>query len=117
MNPLQGVCHLFTSIEVYCREAHSSSAQYDESNDNLESLIQHDQMDMEKYIMDKATEEVELQKNASGRVPFHLHTPEALFKVTEGIPFDSLICAQIKLKVSQSLRCLKILGKYSLAVI
>ncbi|CAF2314953.1 unnamed protein product [Brassica napus] len=81
----EGVCHLFTSIEVYCREAHSSSAQYDESNDNLESLIQHDQMDMEKYIMDKATEEVELQKNASGRVPFHLHTPEALFKVTKGL--------------------------------
>ncbi|KAG5375688.1 hypothetical protein IGI04_030727 [Brassica rapa subsp. trilocularis] len=81
----EGVCHLFTSIEVYCREAHSSSAQYDESNDNLESLIQHDQMDMEKYIMDKATEEIELQKNASGRVPFHLHTPEALFKVTEGL--------------------------------
>ncbi|CAN7039364.1 unnamed protein product [Brassica oleracea var. botrytis] len=81
----EGVCHLFTSIEVYCREAHSSSAQYDASNDNLGSLIQHDQMDMEKYIMDKATEEIELQKNASGRVPFHLHTPEALFKVTEGL--------------------------------
>nr|XP_018472535.1 PREDICTED: anaphase-promoting complex subunit 5 isoform X2 [Raphanus sativus] len=79
----EGVCHLFTSIEVYCREAHSSSAQYDASNDNLESLIQHDQMDMEKYIMDKATEEIELQKNASGSIPFHLHTPEALFKVTE----------------------------------
>lgn len=42
-------------------------------------------MDMEKYIMDKATEEIELQKNASGSIPFHLHTPEALFKVTEGI--------------------------------
>ncbi|WZZ56691.1 hypothetical protein YC2023_056798 [Brassica napus] len=112
----EGVCHLFTSIEVYCREAHSSSAQYDASNDNLGSLIQHDQMDMEKYIMDKETEEIELQKNASGRVPFHLHTPEALFKVTEGIAYDSLICAQSKLRVSQNLRCLKILRKHSLAV-
>ncbi|KAH0876774.1 hypothetical protein HID58_064168 [Brassica napus] len=93
----EGVCHLFTSIEVYCREAHSSSAQYDASNDNLGSLIQHDQMDMEKYIMDKATEEIELQKNASGRVPFHLHTPEALFKVTEGI---SLLIHSFVLKLN-----------------
>lgn len=37
--------------------------------------------------MDKATEEIVQQKNASGSVPFHLHTPEALFKVTEGIPY------------------------------
>ncbi|RID48929.1 hypothetical protein BRARA_I05402 [Brassica rapa] len=71
----EGVCHLFSSIEAYCREAHSSFAQYDASNSNLESLTQYDQMD-------KTTK---LHKNASGSVPFHLHTPEALFKVTEGL--------------------------------
>ncbi|CAF2116452.1 unnamed protein product [Brassica napus] len=81
----EGVCHLFSSIEAYCREAHSSSAQYDASNSNLESLTQYDQMDMEIYVMDKATKEMELHRNASGSVSFHLHTPEALFKVTEGL--------------------------------
>lgn len=88
MNPVQGVCHLFSSIEDYCKEAHSSSAQFDASkNNSLESLAQYDQMDMENYAMDKASDELELQKNASGSVPFHLHTPEALFKVTEGITY------------------------------
>ncbi|KAF3497458.1 hypothetical protein DY000_02058150, partial [Brassica cretica] len=90
----EGVCHLFSSIEAYCREAHSSSAQYDASNSNLESLTQYDQMDMEIYVMDKATKEMELHRNASGSVSFHLHTPEALFKVTEGIPYYSPIYAQ-----------------------
>ena len=94
VKPVQGVCHLFSSIEAYCREAHSSSAQYDASNSNLESLTQYDQMDMEIYVMDKATKEMELHRNASGSVSFHLHTPEALFKVTEGIPYYSPIYAQ-----------------------
>lgn len=80
MISVQGVCHLFSSIEAYCREAHSSFAQYDASNSNLESLTQYDQMD-------KTTK---LHKNASGSVPFHLHTPEALFKVTEGIPYSGI---------------------------
>ncbi|KAL0884534.1 hypothetical protein Bca101_008515 [Brassica carinata] len=71
----EGVCHLFSSIEAYCREAHPSSAQYDASNSNVESLTRYDQMD-------KTTK---LHKNASGSVPFHLHTPKALFKVTEGL--------------------------------
>ncbi|KAF2618077.1 hypothetical protein F2Q68_00042714 [Brassica cretica] len=55
---------------------------------------QHRQMDMEIYVMDKATKEMELHRNASGSVSFHLHTPEALFKVTEGIPYYSPIYAQ-----------------------
>ncbi|CAA7026406.1 unnamed protein product [Microthlaspi erraticum] len=79
----EGVCHLFSSIEVYCKEAHASSAQFEASNSNLESLTQYDQMDMENYALDKETEEMELSRNASGSVPFHLHTPEALFKATE----------------------------------
>ncbi|KFK42976.1 hypothetical protein AALP_AA1G063600 [Arabis alpina] len=80
----EGVCHLFSSIEVYLKEAHSSSDQYDVANNNSESLTQYNQMDLENYAMDKAIEEIQLQKNA-GSVPFHLHTPEALFKVTEGL--------------------------------
>lgn len=86
VNLVQGVCHLFSSVEVYCKQAHSSSAQFEASNSNLESLTQYDHMDMENYVMDKASEEIELSRNASASVPFHLHTPEALFKVTEGIP-------------------------------
>ncbi|KAL1202090.1 Anaphase-promoting complex subunit 5 [Cardamine amara subsp. amara] len=81
----EGVCHLFSSIEVYCKEGHSSSTQFDASNNKLGPLTQYDQMDMESYAMDKATEELELHKNARGSVPFHLHTAEALFEVTEGL--------------------------------
>lgn len=106
VNPMQGVCHLFSSIEVYFKEAHSSSDQYDAANNNSESLTQYDQMDMENYVMHKANEEIELQKNASGSVPFHLHTPDALFKVTEGIPYGiHTFSAQRKLRVSQNFRC------------
>ncbi|AAF24811.1 F12K11.7 [Arabidopsis thaliana] len=83
----EGVCHLFSSIEDYCKEAHSSFAQFGAPNNNLESLIQYDQMDMENYAMDKPTEEIEFQKTASGIVPFHLHTPDSLMKATEGIPY------------------------------
>ncbi|CAA0172408.1 unnamed protein product [Arabidopsis thaliana] len=81
----EGVCHLFSSIEDYCKEAHSSFAQFGAPNNNLESLIQYDQMDMENYAMDKPTEEIEFQKTASGIVPFHLHTPDSLIKATEGL--------------------------------
>nr|BAD44129.1 unnamed protein product [Arabidopsis thaliana] len=81
----EGVCHLFSSIEDYCKEAHSSFAQFGAPNNNLESLIQYDQMDMENYAMDKPTEEIEFQKTASGIVPFHLHTPDSLMKATEGL--------------------------------
>ncbi|XP_024008130.1 anaphase-promoting complex subunit 5 isoform X2 [Eutrema salsugineum] len=92
----EGVCHLFSSIEVYCKEELCYSAQYGASDKNLESLTQYDQMDME-YVMDKATEKLELQKNACGSLPFHLHTPEALFKVTEGL----LITRKEKLRTSK----------------
>ncbi|XP_010475395.1 PREDICTED: anaphase-promoting complex subunit 5 isoform X2 [Camelina sativa] len=98
----EGVCHLFSSIEDYCKEAHSSSAQFDGSNNDLESLTHYDQMDMEIYAIDKATEELELQKNASGSVPFHLHTPEAIFKVIEGLRVSPKESSRTRKKITEA---------------
>ncbi|EOA36043.1 hypothetical protein CARUB_v10008254mg [Capsella rubella] len=92
----EGVCHLFSSIEDYCKVAHSSSAQFDASNDNLESLTQYDQMDMENYVMGIATEELS--------VPFHLHTPEALIKVTEGLRVTRKESSRISKKNTEATR-------------
>ncbi|XP_010480369.1 PREDICTED: 4-hydroxyphenylpyruvate dioxygenase-like [Camelina sativa] len=50
-----GVCHLFSSIEDYCKEAHSSSVQFDASKNDLESLTHYGQMDMEIYAIDKVS--------------------------------------------------------------
>ncbi|XP_010522058.1 PREDICTED: anaphase-promoting complex subunit 5 [Tarenaya hassleriana] len=85
----EAICHLLTNIGLYCKEPDPSSApyklaQFDDSDHNLDFLT-YEKMNMENFVANKVTEEMEIQKDAGGRVPFHLHTPEALFRVIKDL--------------------------------
>ena len=86
---MQGVCHLLTNIGIYCKEALSSSPRYeslhlDDSSNDLEGLLEYENMDLENFVFEKVTEEIEERKRASERVPFHNHAPKALTGLVEG---------------------------------
>ncbi|KAL5067577.1 hypothetical protein RYX36_018464 [Vicia faba] len=42
-------------------------------------------MDLENFVYEKVSEEIEARKEASERVPFHLHTPNALLSLVDDI--------------------------------
>ncbi|KDP35516.1 hypothetical protein JCGZ_08954 [Jatropha curcas] len=86
----EGVCHLLTNIGIYCKEALSSCLPYDlhrldGSSNDLESLSDYENMDLENFVLGKFTEEIEERKQANERVPFHLHAPQALCSSVEGV--------------------------------
>jgi anaphase-promoting complex subunit 5 len=87
---LQGVCHLLGNTEIYYKEALSSCPSYEptcveDSSINSEAFLEYENMDLENFVFEKVTEEIEARKWASERVPFHLHAPKALFGLVEGI--------------------------------
>lgn len=87
---MQGVCHLLTNIEIYRKEALSSCPPYeepclDDSSSNLETCSEYENMDLENFVYEKVTEEIEARKEASERVPFHLHAPKILLGLIDGI--------------------------------
>lgn len=87
---MQGVCHLLTNIGIYCKEALSNCPPYeaphlDDSTNDLEVFSQYENMDLENFVFEKVTEEIEARERASKRVPFHLHVPKALYGLVEGI--------------------------------
>lgn len=86
----EGLCHLLTNIGSYCKEAMSSCMPYetrllDESGNDLETLSEYENMDLENFMFGKVNEEIEARKQASERVPFHLHGPKALSGLVEDI--------------------------------
>lgn len=104
--PFEGVCRLLTNIGIYCKEEFSSIPPYEEtsldgSSSNLETYSEYENMDLENFFYDKVSEEIEARKEASGRVPFHLHTPNALLSLVDDIdvPADSVSKQSDKLRV------------------
>ncbi|GMP51888.1 hypothetical protein CsSME_00017940 [Camellia sinensis var. sinensis] len=95
----EGVCHLLTNIGTYCKEALSSCSTYespclDDSSNDLQGLLEYENMDLENFVYEKVTEEIEERKRASERVPFHNHAPQALLHLVE----DFEVSAGPKLK-------------------
>lgn len=87
---MQGACHLLTSIGMYCKEAISSCPPYeaphlDDSSNDLETPPEYENMELENLVFEKVTEEIEARERAGGRVSFHLHAPQALVGLVEGI--------------------------------
>ncbi|KAB8420567.1 hypothetical protein FH972_024963 [Carpinus fangiana] len=86
----EGVCHLLRNTETYYKEALSSCPSYEatcveDSSINSEAFLEYENMDLENFVFEKVTEEIEARKWASERVPFHLHAPKALFGLVEDI--------------------------------
>lgn len=95
----EGVCHLLTNIGTYCKEALSSCPTYespclDDCSNELQGLLEYENMDLENFVYEKVTEEIEERKRASERVPFHNHAPQALLHLVE----DFEVSAGPKLK-------------------
>ncbi|KAM7497686.1 hypothetical protein LguiA_022100 [Lonicera macranthoides] len=86
----EGVCHLLTNIGTYCKEAFSSCPPYqlprsDDCNNDPESLLEYENMDLEDFVFEKVNEEIESRKRSNERVSFHNHAPKALFGLVEDI--------------------------------
>lgn len=86
----EGVCHLLTSIEIYRKEAPSSSPYeqpcLDDSSSNLETCSEYENMDLENFVYEKVSEEIEARKEeASEKIPFHLHAPKTLLGLVDDI--------------------------------
>ncbi|CAM8948506.1 unnamed protein product [Rhodiola kirilowii] len=83
-----GVCHLLTSINLYCEEDPSSSQPYDLPHQGGLSrvLLEHESMDLESSINDEDNQELEAKEieKCSGGVPFHIHLPIPLSRLIEG---------------------------------
>ncbi|KAL6983242.1 anaphase promoting complex subunit 5 [Sarracenia purpurea var. burkii] len=84
----EGVCHLLTNIGIYCKDTLSSSpyesVRLDDSSNDMEGLVEYENMDLENFVFEKVTEEIEERKRASEKVPFHNHAPKALIDLVEG---------------------------------
>lgn len=87
---MQGVCHLLSDIESYCKEVLSGSPSFDLTcldgcNDETERLSEYENMDLDNIACQEVIEEAETSKSAGKGIPFHLHVPEVLDELVEGI--------------------------------
>ncbi|KAK6915189.1 Anaphase-promoting complex subunit 5 domain [Dillenia turbinata] len=90
----EGVCHLWKSIENYCKEAPSSCNPYalrhlEDSNNDSEALLEYENMDLENFVFEKVTEEIEARKRASGGISFHIHTPKELLRLVDDVELSA----------------------------
>ncbi|KAL4364485.1 hypothetical protein AHAS_Ahas07G0010800 [Arachis hypogaea] len=97
----EGVCHLLTNIGIYCKEEFSNCPPYeapslDDSSSNLETYSEYENMDLENFVYEKVSEEIEARKEANERIPFHLHVPNTLLSLVDDIdvPVDSAASKQ-----------------------
>ncbi|XAR54475.1 hypothetical protein NMG60_11029618 [Bertholletia excelsa] len=83
----EGVCHLLTNIGTYCKEAMSScsyeSPCLDGSSDDLEASLEYENMELENFVFEKVSQEIEEREWAGERISFHNHAPKALVGLLE----------------------------------
>ncbi|GKV15437.1 hypothetical protein SLEP1_g26231 [Rubroshorea leprosula] len=89
----EGVCHLLTNIGIYCNECFSTCPTYelqhlDDPSNEVEVLSEYENMDLENYISEKITEEIEAGITSKG-VSFHLYLPKALSTLVEGADIEA----------------------------
>ncbi|WVY90510.1 hypothetical protein V8G54_036024 [Vigna mungo] len=102
----EGLSHLLTNLGIYCKEELSNCPSYeehsvDDCSSNLESYSEYENMDLENFVYEKVSEEIEARKEASGVVPFHLHAPKTLLSLVDDIdvPADSVSKQTEKVRV------------------
>ncbi|KAK7372815.1 hypothetical protein VNO80_06203 [Phaseolus coccineus] len=102
----EGLSHLLTNLGIYCKEELSNCPSYeehslDDCSSNLETYSEYENMDLENFVYEKVSEEIEARKDASGAVPFHLHAPKTLLSLVDDIdvPADSVSKQSEKVRV------------------
>ncbi|XP_027941520.1 anaphase-promoting complex subunit 5 [Vigna unguiculata] len=105
----EGLSHLLTNLGIYCKEELSNCPSYeehsvDDCSSNLETYSEYENMDLENFVYEKVSEEIEARKEASGVVPFHLHAPKTLLSLVDDIdvPADSVSKETEKVRVVSS---------------
>ncbi|KAF9593443.1 hypothetical protein IFM89_022935 [Coptis chinensis] len=85
----EGVCHLLTNIGIYTKEASSShdSRDEDDSNNDLEELVDCEDMDLAHYGFEEIIEESEGRTRGRESSMFHIHVPRTLLEMVEGQPW------------------------------
>ncbi|XP_024981505.1 anaphase-promoting complex subunit 5 isoform X2 [Cynara cardunculus var. scolymus] len=85
----EGMCHLLTNIKTYCKEAFScppyEMSHLDDPTNDLEAPVEYENMDLENFVLQNFTEELESRKRSTERVPFHNHSSKALSSLIEDI--------------------------------
>lgn len=84
----EGMCHLLTNIETYCKESVSRHPQYglshlDDSTNDASASLEFENMEMEELGYEKINEDFEDAKMDIGSIPFHGHSPKAYAKSVE----------------------------------
>ncbi|GAB4842872.1 hypothetical protein Ancab_012851 [Ancistrocladus abbreviatus] len=92
----EGVSHLLSNLESYCKEVLPVPTSFDLSHlddtvHEREAPLEYENMDLENFVYEKVTEEVEARKTASKGVPFHLHAPKALDGLIGGVEFSAQV--------------------------
>ncbi|KAF5189542.1 Anaphase-promoting complex subunit [Thalictrum thalictroides] len=90
----EGVCHLLTNIGTYYKEDPPSRGaddlpDEDDSNNDLEELMDCEDMDLEPFVSEKISEEIEAQARAREGSPFHIHAPRSILGQVEDMPNSS----------------------------
>lgn len=83
---MQGMCHLLTNIKTYSKEGFSSyeMSHLDDANNDPDAPLEYENMDLENFVLQNFTKELESRKRSGERVPFHNHSSKALFSLVEG---------------------------------
>lgn len=83
------MCHLLTNIKIYCKEAYPpyEMSHLDDASNDPEAPLEYENMDLENFVLQNITEELESRKRSAERVPFHNHSSKALSSLVEGEKF------------------------------
>ncbi|GMG98864.1 hypothetical protein Nepgr_000704 [Nepenthes gracilis] len=92
----EGICHLLSNVESYHKEVlHGPSSislsHLGDSINESEALLEYENMDLENFVYEKVSEEVEARKKASKAVPFHLHAPKSLDGLIQAVEFTTQV--------------------------
>lgn len=73
---------------MYSKETLSScsygASEVDDTRNDLETLPEYENMDLENLVFEKVNEEIEAKKRSTQGISFHFHMSEALSGLVEG---------------------------------
>lgn len=76
-----------TNVATYCKESLSTYelSHFEESDSDTEAPMHYENMELESFVAEKVTKEIESRNVVDERLPFHNHAPKALVRAIEGI--------------------------------
>ncbi|XP_021737684.1 anaphase-promoting complex subunit 5-like isoform X1 [Chenopodium quinoa] len=99
----EGICHLLSDLESYCKEVLSGSPSFDLTRldgctDESDRLVEYEKMDLDSFAFQEATEKAETSNRAGKGISFHLHVPKVLDELVEGVEVSAAVKHSAKAK-------------------